>query len=238
MWPDKTRGRTADHAQGPLCDHAAPHAARRLHGPRHDAAHLHHSGQSRLFERSRHGAQVPYLAGAAAAGDRAVRQFAVHRRQAQRLPLLSQPHLVGYRSGTAPACCPSCSKTASATNAMPTICSMCRCTSSIRDGKYIDAAGLSFRDFLKGELSALPGEKPTVSDWEDHMSTAFPEVRLKSFLEMRGADGGPWNRICALPALWVGLLYDQSRSMRRGMRSSIGRWRNASCCALRSRNWA
>ncbi|MFM2235985.1 MAG: hypothetical protein RL209_19 [Pseudomonadota bacterium] len=79
-----------------------------------------------------------------------------------------------------------------------------------RDGKYIDASGLDFRDFLKGELSALPGEKPTVSDWEDHMSTAFPEVRLKSFLEMRGADGGPWNRICALPAFWVGLLYDQN----------------------------
>ena len=78
-----------------------------------------------------------------------------------------------------------------------------------RDGKYIDAAGQSFRDFLKGELTALPGELPTESDWIDHLSTAFPEVRLKSFLEMRGADGGPWNRICALPALWVGLLYDQ-----------------------------
>ncbi|WP_417621140.1 glutamate--cysteine ligase [Parasphingorhabdus sp.] len=79
-----------------------------------------------------------------------------------------------------------------------------------RDGQYIDAAGLSFRDFLKGELSVLPGEKPTMSDWTDHLSTAFPEVRLKSFLEMRGADGGPWNRICALPAFWVGLLYDQT----------------------------
>ncbi|QAY75812.1 glutamate--cysteine ligase [Sphingosinicella sp. BN140058] len=78
-----------------------------------------------------------------------------------------------------------------------------------RDGAYIDAAGLSFRDFLKGELSVLPGEKPKLSDWNDHLSTAFPEVRLKSFLEMRGADGGRWNRICALPALWVGLLYDQ-----------------------------
>ncbi|MDP3549430.1 MAG: glutamate--cysteine ligase [Novosphingobium sp.] len=79
-----------------------------------------------------------------------------------------------------------------------------------RDGKYIDASGLSFRDFLDGKLSVLPGEKPTASDWVDHLSTAFPEVRLKSFLEMRGADGGPWNRICALPALWVGLLYDQT----------------------------
>ena len=78
-----------------------------------------------------------------------------------------------------------------------------------RDGKYIDAAGQSFRDFLKGELPALPGERPRASDWIDHLSTAFPEVRLKSFLEMRGADGGPWSRICALPAFWVGLLYDQ-----------------------------
>ena len=77
-----------------------------------------------------------------------------------------------------------------------------------RDGRYIDAAGLSFRDFLDGKLAALPGEKPTMADWTDHLSTAFPEVRLKSFLEMRGADGGRWGRICALPALWVGLLYD------------------------------
>ena len=79
----------------------------------------------------------------------------------------------------------------------------------MREGRYIDAAGHSFRDFLKGELTVLPGEKPTLDDWNDHLSTAFPEVRLKTFLEMRGADGGPWNRICALPALWVGLLYDQ-----------------------------
>jgi glutamate--cysteine ligase len=79
-----------------------------------------------------------------------------------------------------------------------------------RDGQYIDAAGQSFRDFLEGKLPALPGEKPKISDWVDHLSTAFPEVRLKSFLEMRGSDGGRWNKICALPALWVGLLYDQS----------------------------
>ena len=76
-----------------------------------------------------------------------------------------------------------------------------------RDGKYIDVAGESFRDFLDGKLPQLPGEKPRLSDFTDHLSTAFPEVRLKSFLEMRGADGGRWSRICALPALWVGLLY-------------------------------
>ena len=79
----------------------------------------------------------------------------------------------------------------------------------MREGRYVDCAGESFRAFLDGKLPQLPGEKPTVADWTDHLSTAFPEVRLKSFLEMRGADGGRWGRICALPALWVGLLYDQ-----------------------------
>lgn len=78
-----------------------------------------------------------------------------------------------------------------------------------RDGAYIDASGQSFRDFLAGKLPALPGERPLITDWADHLTTAFPEVRLKRFLEMRGADGGPWARLCALPALWTGLLYDQ-----------------------------
>ena len=77
-----------------------------------------------------------------------------------------------------------------------------------RDGKYVDALGQSFRDFMKGELPALPGEMPTESDWADHLTTCFPEVRIKKFMEMRGADGGPWRRICALPAFWVGLMYD------------------------------
>jgi len=79
-----------------------------------------------------------------------------------------------------------------------------------RDGRYIDALGMSFRDFLDGRLPALPGQVPTLSDWADHLTTIFPEARLKKYLEMRGADGGPWRRLCALPALWVGLLYDQS----------------------------
>lgn len=79
-----------------------------------------------------------------------------------------------------------------------------------RGGQYLDASGQSFRDFMDGKLPALPGERPTIKDWEDHLSTAFPEVRLKKFLEMRGADGGPWNRLCALPAFWVGLLYDET----------------------------
>ena len=77
-----------------------------------------------------------------------------------------------------------------------------------RDGAYLDATGLSFRDFMDRNLALRPGEMPMKTDWDDHLTTLFPDVRLKSFLEMRGADGGPWRNICGLPALWVGLLYD------------------------------
>jgi glutamate--cysteine ligase len=79
-----------------------------------------------------------------------------------------------------------------------------------RDGKYIDVAGQSFRDFMNGKLPGLPGERPTIKDWEDHTTTLFPEVRLKTFLEMRGADSGPLDILAALPALWIGLLYDDA----------------------------
>ena len=78
-----------------------------------------------------------------------------------------------------------------------------------RDGNYIDVSGLSFENFLEGSLAKLPGEKPTIFDWENHLTTIFPEVRLKSFLEMRGADGGKFESVCALSSFWVGLLYDQ-----------------------------
>jgi len=76
-----------------------------------------------------------------------------------------------------------------------------------RDGQYISAAGQSWRAFMEGKLPALPGEFPTMDDWEIHLTTVFPEIRLKKYLEMRGADGGPYDHICALPALWVGLYY-------------------------------
>jgi glutamate--cysteine ligase len=105
-----------------------------------------------------------------------------------------------------------------------------------RDGNYINALGQSFRDFLDGRLPALPGEKPTLSDWADHLTTLFPEVRIKQYMEMRGADGGPWRRLCALPAFWVGLLYsataldaawdlvkDWSAEEREGLRRDAGR---------------
>ncbi len=77
-----------------------------------------------------------------------------------------------------------------------------------RGQTYVDLSGQSFRAFIDGKLDALPGDQATVQDWADHLTTLFPEVRLKQYLEMRGADGGPWSRICALPALWAGILYD------------------------------
>jgi len=79
-----------------------------------------------------------------------------------------------------------------------------------RDGVYNDVSGRSFRDFMAGTLAGFEGERPTMGDWVDHLTTPFPEVRVKQFIEMRGTDGGPWARLCALPALWVGLLYDDA----------------------------
>jgi len=79
-----------------------------------------------------------------------------------------------------------------------------------REGRYIDVAGRSFADFMEGKLPELPGQRPTIKDWADHTTTIFPEVRLKKYLEMRGADSGPWSRLCALPALWMGVLYDSA----------------------------
>jgi glutamate--cysteine ligase len=106
-----------------------------------------------------------------------------------------------------------------------------------RDGRYIDVAGASFRDFLGGRLDRLPGVRPTLDDWSDHLTTLFPEVRLKRFLEMRGADGGRWRRICALPALWVGLIYNDTaldaawdlvknwtREERQALRDGVPKW--------------
>ena len=79
----------------------------------------------------------------------------------------------------------------------------------VKRDRYHDVAGASFRDLMAGKLAGLPGERATISDWNNHLSTLFPEVRLKRYIEMRGADGGPWRKICAVPALWTGLLYDE-----------------------------
>ncbi|HEX9648721.1 MAG TPA: glutamate--cysteine ligase [Alphaproteobacteria bacterium] len=101
-----------------------------------------------------------------------------------------------------------------------------------RAGRYIDAAGQSFRDFLAGRLPALPGERPSLSDWEDHLTTIFTDVRLKRYLEMRGADGGPWRMLCALPALWVGLLYDAAAID--AAQAVVADWRPDEIVALRA----
>lgn len=100
-----------------------------------------------------------------------------------------------------------------------------------RDGAYIDVAGQSFRDFMKGKLPGLPGQVPTIGDWADHLTTAFPEVRLKRYIEMRGSDGGPWRRLCALPAFWVGLFYDKE-SLDAAW-DITRQWSLAECSALR-----
>jgi glutamate--cysteine ligase len=81
----------------------------------------------------------------------------------------------------------------------------------MRGGRYHDATHVTFRQFMDGALrNTVPDGLPNMGDWVNHLGTLFPDVRLKRYLEMRGADGGPWRRICALPAFWVGLLYDSS----------------------------
>ena len=101
-----------------------------------------------------------------------------------------------------------------------------------RHGAYVDASGQSFRDFLDGRLPALPGERPTLDDWENHLTTLFPEARLKRYIEMRGADSGPWEIICALPAFWVGLLYDSTAQQAAG--ELIADWSREEREALRN----
>ena len=105
-----------------------------------------------------------------------------------------------------------------------------------RDGRYLDASGQSFRDFIAGRLPALPGERPTLSDWDDHLTTLFPEVRLKRFMEMRGADGGPWGRLCALPALWAGLCYDSVSLDAAWQLCRTSPAKSATICAIRHRD--
>jgi len=81
----------------------------------------------------------------------------------------------------------------------------------LRDGRYHEMTNWTFRQFMQGQApDDLPDPRPTMGDWKNHLTTLFPEVRLKNFLEMRGADGGPWRKLCALPALWAGLLYDDA----------------------------
>ena len=106
-----------------------------------------------------------------------------------------------------------------------------------RNGRYIDCAGESFRRFMEGRLPQLPGERPTFKDWGDHLTTIFPEVRLKRYLEMRGADSGQWRRLCALPALWTGVLYDERSLDGAYELIKAGAPASARRCARRCRGW-
>ncbi len=133
----------------------------------------------------------------------------VFRGQAERAQKLALAHLARILMTAAPACCPLPLTTGWAFRPMSTGCWMCRCISSIATVDTSTRWARSFRDFLKGELPALPGEKPTLSDWADHMTTVFPEARVKKYIEMRGADAGDRAHMMALPAFWVGLMYDQ-----------------------------
>jgi glutamate--cysteine ligase len=150
------------------------------------------AGQPGLRRRSGHGEEVPRVAGAAADRHRAVRRLALHR---------GKPNgYLSYRSHIWTDTDPN--RTGMLDFVFEDGFGFERYVDylldvpmyfSYRGGEYVDAAGLSFRDFLQGKLPVLPGALPTMKDWADHMTTAFPEVRLKKYLEMRGADGGPWN---------------------------------------------
>ena len=178
--------------------------------PRHDVPHLHGADEPRLLLRSRHGEEAARVARAAAGRDRAVREFAVHRRQAERLSLDRAPRSGATPTMRAPACCRSRSSTAWASSAMSITRSTCRCISSSATTNTSTCRG--FRSAICWPASC-PGHgncARRISDWVNHVSTIFPEVRLKRFLEMRGADGGPWRRLPAHPAFWVGILYDDA----------------------------
>ena len=148
--------------------------------------------EPRLRRRGRHGGEAARLAGAAAGGDRAVRQLALHRRQAERLPLACARRSGPTPTRPAPASPRWCSSRASASSASPNGCSTCRCISSCASGKWLDAAGASAS--APSSRAALAtrcaGERATMGDFADHVTTAFTDVRLKRFLEMRGADAG------------------------------------------------
>ena len=101
----------------------------------------------------------------------------------------------------------------------------------MRDGQWIDAAGMSFRAFLEGRAEKLKGHEATMGDWADHVTTVFTDVRLKRFLEMRGADAGAPAFLNALPAFWVGLLYDDAAQ--KAARALTKDWSVAEMRALR-----
>ena len=206
IWTRDDSRRSCPRAATRSCAPTCPRSA--ALGPRHDVPHLHGAGQPRLRLRGRHGR--PSSAVSLALQPIATALFA------------NSPFIEGKPTG-----CLS-SRAHVWTDTDPDRTGMlhfvfedgfgfetyARYALDVpmyfvkRDGRYIDVSGRSFRDFMAGELPELPGERPTFKDWADHLTTIFPEVRLKKYLEMRGADTGPRSRLCALPALWIGLLYD------------------------------
>ena len=209
--PMATRAAMPWMPKGPLRHHAPLYAAGRQHGPGHDDPHLHRAGQSRFCLRTDMRRKLRVSLAAAAAGDRAVRQLPVHRGQAQRLPVLSRACLDRHRQSALRHSRRSCSRTGSASNAMPRGWSRrCRCISFIAMAATSTSPAQSFADYMAGQVPALAGVTPTMGDFADHVTTAFTDVRLKRFLEMRGADAGRADMMVAQSALWVGLLYDDA----------------------------
>jgi glutamate--cysteine ligase len=200
MWHDKTRAELPIMPKGRY-EIMLRHMPRvGIDGPRHDAAHLHDPGQSRLFSEAdmakkfRVGLALQPLATALFANS----PFTEGKPNGY---LSYRSHIWSDTDPARTGMLPFVFEDGFGYERYAEYALDVPMYFVYRDGKYIDAAGQSFRDFLKGELPAYPGHKPTIDDWADHLSTAFPEVRMKQFLEMRGADGGRWGRICALPAL-------------------------------------
>ena len=206
--------RHAGDAQGPLQDHDRLYAEGRHARPRHDVPHLHGAGEPRLL------LAKPTWSRSCACRWRCSR-WRPRCSPIRRSPKASRTasSRSARRSGptptpTAPACCPGPSRTAWASRLTSITRSTCRCISSSA------ATNISTSPASRSAISSpasskeLPGERPTISDWANHLSTIFPEVRLKRYLEMRGADGGPWRRLPSLTAYWVGLLVRRGRARR------------------------
>ncbi len=164
--------------------------------------------QPRLLLRSRHGAEDAGRAGAAAG--RAPR-CSPTRRSPKASPTAScrsAPRSGATPTTRAPACCRSCSSRAWASSATPIMRSTCRCISS--SAATATSTSRANRSAIISPASSFRASSATISDWANHVSTIFPEVRLKRYIEMRGSDGGPWRRLPSLPAFWVGLIYDDA----------------------------
>ncbi len=209
MSPKWTRERNAAHAEEPLQDHDRLHAEGRPLRSRHDVPHLHGADEPRLLLRSRHGEEAARLARAAADRDRAVCELAVHRRRPNGF-LSFRSEVWSDTDNQRAGMLPFAFEDGMGFERYVDYALDVPMYFVKREDEYIDTSGLSFRDLLAGKLPGHGNLRATQSDWANHVSTIFPEVRLKRYLEMRGADSGPWARLTALPAFWVGLLYDDA----------------------------